>query len=115
MYLESLLRLALIVETLNEKGEKLFSEEFHKDTEELIKSQTQYLISELEFKQNNPGPYDFGLGDLTVTIFSPDQTDIQEWAAIARKGTWQKNFRFNSIMGLVKVLSLIIEESDKAE
>jgi hypothetical protein len=113
MYLESLLRLALIVETLNERQEKLISEEFHSETEELIKAQSLYLSSELQFKQDNPGPYDFGFGDLTITIYSPDQTDIQEWAAIARKGKWQKNFRFNSIMGLIKVLSLIVRESSE--
>lgn len=115
MYLESLLRLALIIENFNASGEHLVSEKFHEETEELIKNQTEFLVKELEFRKNNPGPYDFGLGDLTITIFSPDQTEIQEWAAIARKKTWQKNYRFNSIMGLVKTLSLIIEESNKSD
>jgi hypothetical protein len=113
MYLESLLRLAQTVGEFNEKGEKLISEEYHKETADLIKAQTEFLVEELKFKQNNPGPYDFGFGDLTMTIFSPEQTDVQEWAVIARKNKWQKNYRFNSIMGLVKVLSLIVEESNK--
>lgn len=113
MYLESLLRLAQIVEEFNSRGEKLFNEEFHQETEELIKAQSKFLVTELEFKRDNPGPYDFGFGDLTISIFSPEQTDIQEWAVIARKQNWQKNYRFNSIMGLIKVLSLVVEESEK--
>lgn len=110
MYLESLLRLAQVLDEFDKKGEKLVSEEFHKETEELLKSQTNFLIQELKFTEDNPGPYDYGFGDLTISLFSPSQTDEQEWAAIARKGTWQKNYRFNSIMGLVKVLSLIVED-----
>jgi hypothetical protein len=113
MYLESLLRLAQILDEFDKKGEKLVSEEFHKETEELLKSQSNFLIQELKFKEENPGPYDYGFGDLTISIFSPDQTDEQEWAAIARKGSWQKNYRFNSIMGMVKVLSLIVEDFNK--
>lgn len=114
MYLESLIRLAEILETFNEKGEKLISEEFHSATEDLIKSQTNFLIAELEFVNNNPGPYDFGFGDLSISLFSPEQTGEQEWAGIARKGTWQKNYRFNSTMGLVKVLTLMIQDSSEA-
>lgn len=113
MYLESLLRLALIIDEFDKKGEKLISEKFHEETLELLKSQTHFLVEEMKFMQENPGPYDFGFGELTVSIFSPGQTEIQEWAAIARKGKWQKNYRFNSIMGLVKVLSLIVEDSNK--
>jgi len=113
MYLESLMRLATVISEFEERGEYLISEEFHKETVELIESQTKFLISELEFKQKDPGPYDFGFGDLTISIFSPDHTEIQEWAAIARKGNWQKNYRFNSIMGLVKTLSLVVEDSQK--
>ena len=113
MFLESLLRLAQIYDHFDKSGQKLISESFHKETEELIKSQSNFLVSELEFKRDNPGPYTFGFGDLTVTLFSPDQTEVQEWAAIARKGTWQKNYRFNSIMGLIKVFSLVVEDSEK--
>ena len=114
MYLESLLRLAQIVEEYNEHGKKLISEKFHEETESLILAQTEFLKSEIEFKIANPGPYDFGFGDLVISIFSPDQTEIQEWAVIARKGTWQKNYRFNSIMGLIKVLSLVVEDSNQS-
>lgn len=113
MFLESLLRLAQIYDHFDTKGEKLISESFHAETEELIKTQSGFLVTELEFKKDNPGPYTFGFGELTITLFSPDQTDAQEWAAIARKGTWQKNYRFNSIMGLIKVFSLVVEESEK--
>ena len=113
MYLESLLRLAEIISDFNEKGNKLISDEFHENTESIIELQTKFLIEDLKFKQDNPGPYDFGIGDLTMTIFSPDQTEIQEWAIIARKGSWQKNYRFNSIMGLIKSLSLIVEDVNK--
>ena len=115
MFLESLLRLAQIVEDFNSRGEKIFSEEFHKETEDLIKSQTNFLVHDLEFREKNPGPYDFGFGDLTFTVFSPDHTEIQEWALIARKNNWQKNYRFNSIIGLIKVISLVVEEANKNE
>jgi len=111
MYLESLFRLAQIADYYRTNGEILISADFQRETEELIKAQTSFLMAELEFIQNNPGPYDFGFGDLTISIFSPSQTDEQEWAAIARKGTWQKNYRFNSTMGLVKILSSIVKDS----
>lgn len=112
MYVESLLRLAEIVDHYNNKNEKLISEDFHEKTVELIESQTKFLVSELEFRQNNPGPYNFGLGDLIITLYSPEETGVQEWAAIARKKTWQKNYRFNSVMGLVKTLAMCIEDSN---
>jgi hypothetical protein len=110
MYLESLLRLAQIIEEFDNRGEKLISPEFHQETLELMEAQTKFLVSELEFRKDNPGPYNFGFGDLIITVFSPEQTEIQEWAAIARKSKWQKNYRFNSIMGLVKVLSLAMDD-----
>lgn len=112
MFLESLLRLAQILDEFDKKGEKLISESFHKETEQLLISQSAFLAQELEFKKDNPGPYDFGFGNLVITIFSPEQTDVQEWAVIAREGKWQKNYRFNSIMGLIKVLSLIVDPNN---
>jgi len=113
MYLESLIRLAEIVDHFKENDEKLISNDFHDKTVELIEAQSKFLVTELEFKQQNPGPYSFGFGDLELTIYSPDQTDIQEWAALCRKGTWQKAYRFNSIMGLVKVLVSCINDSEE--
>ena len=112
MFLESLLRLAEILDHYKSNDEYLINETFHKETEELINHQTKFLISELEFKKDNPGPYSFGFGDLEINLFSPDQTEEQEWACIARKGNIQKNYRFNSIMGLIKTLSLSIEETN---
>jgi len=111
MYLESLIRLAEIVDHFKQKNEVLISEDFHKQTTELIEAQSKFLIKELEFTQQNPGPYNFGFGELSITLYSPDQTEIQEWAALARKGEWQKTYRFNSIMGLIKTLSLCLEDS----
>lgn len=115
MYLESLMRLAQILCEFEDKKDKLVSEKYYEETEELVKNQTSFLMQELQFKKDNPGPYDFGFGDLTISIFSPDQTGEQEWAAIARKGTWQKNYRFNSVMGMVKVLTLIVEDFNKED
>ena len=112
MYLESLLRLAEIIDHFNKSEKTLISKDFHDKTVELIDSQTKFLISELEFRKNNPGPYTFGFGDLQITLFSPEETGVQEWAAISRKGTWQKSYRFNSVMGLVKVLVSSIEDKD---
>lgn len=112
MYLESLLRLAQIMGDFNERKVFLISKEFHEETEKLIEIQTQLLANELQFTEENPGPYDFGFGDLTFTIYSPVQTELQEWAAVARKGNWQKNYRFNSVSGLIKILSLIINDSN---
>jgi hypothetical protein len=115
MYLESLLRLAEIVDHFDKKEKKVISEEFHKKTVELIESQTQFLITELEFRKNNPGPYNFGFGDLVITLYSPEETGIQEWAAIARRGSVQKTYRFNSVMGLVKTFVLCIEDTMSEE
>ena len=110
MFIESLIRLAETLEHFRSKNEFLVSEKFHKETEELIESQTNFLIEDLKFRKDNPGPYNFGLGDLTVSVFSPEETDANEWAAIARKGDWQKTYRFSSIMGMVKILATILEE-----
>lgn len=115
MYLESLVRLAEIIDHYKNENDILISEEFHNDTTKLIEDQTKFLIADLEFKNNNPGPYSFGFGDLEITIYSPEQTGIQEWAALARKGNWQKAYRFNSIIGLVKMLVLVIEDVQKDE
>lgn len=116
MFLESLIRLAEIVDQFKQENKILISEKFQKETEDLIASQTKFLMTELEFKRDNPGPYSFGFGDLEINIFSPDQTGEQEWAAITRKGNEQKNYRFNSLMGLIKVLKLSIENgSTKGE
>jgi hypothetical protein len=111
MYLESLLRLAEIIDHYNNDQKHLISEQFHKDTVEIISAQSKFLAADIESKEKDPGPYNFGFGDFVVTIYSPDQTEIQEWAALARKGSWQKSYRFNSILGLIKVLSLATKDS----
>ena len=49
MYLESLLRLAQILDEFEKRGEKLISTEFHTDTEELLKKQSEYLVQELQY------------------------------------------------------------------
>ena len=115
MYLESLLKLAEILDHHDQTGEKLISEKFHEEVEQLVVSQTNFLITELEFRRDNPGPYNFGFGELVITLFTPEETGEQEWAAIARKGAWQKSYRYNSVMGLVKVLSLCVQESQQNE
>jgi hypothetical protein len=111
MYLESLLKLAEIIDHYKGNDKQLISKDFHESTIELIESQTKFLIEELEFRKNNPGPYNFGFGDLVITLYTPEETGIQEWAAIARRGKWQKSYRFNSVMSLVKTLVMCIEES----
>lgn len=114
MFLESLIRLAQIVDHFKTNNQILISDKFQKETEELIAHQTKFLITELEFKKNNPGPYVFGFGNLHIIIFSPDETEEQEWAAIVRNGNEQKNYRFNSIMGLIKVLIMAIQENNSS-
>jgi hypothetical protein len=114
MYLESLLRLAEITDHYKQKDQFVVDPEFHTQTEELIKSQSEILTSELEFRKNNPGPYNFGFGDLVITIFSPEETGQQEWAMLARRGDWHKAYRFNSVMGVVKALVSVIQETEAA-
>lgn len=115
MYLESLIRLAEVMDHFRKNDEILISEEFHKGTEELIAEQVKFLASDLEFRANNTGPYDFGIGDVTLTIYSPDETGIQEWAMIARKGDWQRNYKFNSVIGLVKALAVSIKDINEEQ
>lgn len=108
MFLESLIRLAEIIDYFKTNDNFLISEDFHNETEELIKAQTKFLMSDLEFKKDNPGPYSFGFDNFEINIFSPDQTEIQEWAMIVRKGDEQMNYRFNSMHGFIKVLIMAI-------
>ena len=111
MYLESLLKLAEIADHYRNSNEVLVNPEFQSSVEELVKKQSEILAAELNFKKDHPGPYNFGFGDLTFTIFSPDHTGEQEWAMIARKNKWQKAYRFNSVMTVIKTLVSAVEDS----
>ena len=105
MYLESLLRLAEIMDHFKQTDDTLISEEFHKNTIDIITAQSKFLAVDLETKEKDPGPYNFGFGDLIITIYTPDQTEIQEWAALARKGDWQKSYRFNcNLNDFIKIM-----------
>lgn len=114
MFLESLLRLAEIVDYYEKHDEVLVSKKFQDDTKKLIESQNKFLMEDLKFLRDNPGPYDMGFGNFTMTIYSPNETEIQEWAMISRNGTCQKNYRFNSIIGLIKALSMSIDEFNES-
>ena len=106
MFIEALFKLALAHEFHVQEGTFLVDEKFHKETEEILELCSKQLHSELEFKQNDPGPWTFGIEKFSVTIFSPDQTGLSEWAAISRFGEWQKNYKFNSLLGFIKVLKM---------
>ena len=110
MYLEALIKLADIIDHFEKKNEVLISDQYHKDARELIEFLSKSLATDLEFKSKDPGPYSFGFGELQLNIFSPDQTNKQEWAALARFKNGQKNYRFNSIMGLIKILISTVKE-----
>lgn len=115
MYLEALIRLADIIENIESRNEVLFSEKYHKETRELIEHLSKSLINELEFKEKNPGPYKFGFGKLELEIYSPDHTEKQEWTAIARTNKTQLNYRFNSLMGIIDILSKCIKQINEDE
>lgn len=112
MYVEALIQLADIISKFEEKGDFLVSEKYHKDVRELIGHLSKMLSSELEFKQKDPGPYSFGFGDMEINIFSPDHTEEQEWASIVRTKTTQKNYRFNSMLGLIKMLIMATNQEN---
>ena len=114
MYIESLIRLAEILSTLEEKDEFLISEKFHAETEELVKAQSKFLENELRFKESEPGPYNFGIGEnFLLTVFSPDQTEETEWAAVVTKKIDGKevktSYRFNSMYSMIKTLKLAFD------
>lgn len=106
MFIESLFKLALAHEYHEQQGTFLVDEKFHKETLEILELSSRQLHSELEFKNNDPGPWTFGIGEFTINIFSPDHTGEIEWAAISRFGEWQKNYKFNSLMSFIKILKL---------
>lgn len=118
MYIESLVKLAEIFSYFEEKSEKLVNEKFHADVKDLIYEQSKFLKNELEMKQKEPGPYVFGIGDsFTLTIFTPEHTEIAEWAAVARGKDgdgkeWTKNYRFNSMLGLINCLQKAFQENN---
>lgn len=112
MFIESLIRLAEIIDYFESTNTKLISENFHKQTRDLIDHQNKFLMNELSLLAENPGPYNFGFGELQISFFSPQEMDDTEWAAIARYKDWQKNYRFNSPMGMIKVLSEIIKDTN---
>lgn len=112
MFIESLIRLAEIIDHFESTDSKLISDEFHQKTRELIDHQNKFLIHELTLMQENPGPYNFGFGDIQITFFTPQELDDTEWGVIARSLKWQKNYRFNSPMGMIKTLMEIIKDTD---
>jgi hypothetical protein len=115
MYIESLVKLAEIYSIYEDRKEKIVDENFHDEVKQLIEEQTKFLKNELEMKLRNPGPYVFGIGDeFTLTIFTPEHTETAEWAAIVRsktsEGECTKNYRFNSMQGLINCLIKAFEE-----
>ncbi len=110
MYLESLIRLAETISYFEEKNEFLIDKDFHEQTKSLIESQTEFLINDIKFQESDPGPYTYVFGEIEINIFSPEQTEINEWAIVSRKGIIQKNYRFNSIFSLLKALSMIVND-----
>lgn len=113
MFIEALFKLALAHEFHEKNGTFLIDEKFHNETYEILESSSKQLHSELSFKDGDPGPWTFGIEDFAVTIFSPDHTGDPDWAAISRFGEWQKNYKFNSLMGFVKILKMSFEDFNK--
>lgn len=107
MLIESLARLALVHEECKSKGITIVSEDFMNDTQSVIDSQIKLLQRDMQFQVENPGPYAFGFGKYTVTIFPPTFTETNEWVLIVFNEEIQvkeKLLVFQSLLGLVENL-----------
>ena len=108
MLIESLARLTLVNEECKERGIVINSEEFMKETDEVINQQIGVLKKDLKFQVNNPGPYSFGLGNRSVAIFPPTYTETADWAIIVyneEEKVQEELFVFQSMYGLVENLA----------
>jgi hypothetical protein len=112
MLIESLARLALVNEECKNQGITIVSEDFMKDTQTVIDSQIEALQKDMKFQVENPGPYVFGLGKYSITIFPPTYTESSDWVLILFNEETQIKERllvFQSLLGLIENLGNAIK------
>jgi hypothetical protein len=105
--IESLARLALLQEELKKNEIILNSEDFMKETQEIIDTQISFLQKDLSFQSSNPGPYMLGLGIRSIHIFPPIYTESADWVMIVfneKEQVKEKIFIFHSLYGLIENL-----------
>ena len=112
MLIESLARLVTINEECKSSNIVLHSADFMKDTQEIIDAQVASLSKDLEFSEKEPGPYVFGIGTFSITIFTPVHTASADWVMIlndekeeVKKGVYV----FTSIYGMIESLITTFE------
>lgn len=107
MLVEALARLALIHEECKAREITIVSKDYMKETQEIVDSQIKALQRDMKFQIDNPGPYAFGLGKYTITIFPPTYTESSEWVLIVLNEETQNKerlFVFQSLLGLIENL-----------
>jgi hypothetical protein len=110
MLLESLGRLAQIQEWCKKNGVVIEDENFMKDTDVLIEQQTKMVQSELNSRDRHPGPHTFGFGDISLTVYTPENTGDTFWALVADKGDEREVYAAN---GLATFLEAMIDSFSK--
>jgi hypothetical protein len=105
MLIESLIRLTTIDQECKERGIVISSEEFMKETREVIDAQLELLKKDMQFQTENPGPYNFGLGKWSIIVFPPVYTETSDWALIVYNEETQikeQVFIFQTLYGLIE-------------
>jgi hypothetical protein len=107
MLIESLARLTLVQEECKEKGITIVSSAFMKDTQDVIDSQIKLLQRDMAFQDASPGPYVYGIGKYSISIFPPLFTESADWVMIVLNEETQNKerlFVFHSLLSLLENL-----------
>jgi hypothetical protein len=107
MLIESLARLSIVNNECIENGIIISSNEFMKETADVIEKQLDILKKDMLFSMNNPGPYVFGLGQRSLIIFPPTYTETSDWAMIVfdeKTQTKEQIFVFQTMNGMIENL-----------
>lgn len=117
MLIESLIRLTTIDEECKDRGIVISSEEFMKETREVIDSQLQLLKKDMQFQAEYPGPYNFGIGKWSIVIFPPVYTETSDWAMILFNEETQikeQVFIFQTLYGFIENLAKAFKHLEDA-
>jgi len=117
MLVESLARLVVVNDACKEQNVILKSEDFMKETEDVIKDQIETLKKDGRFQLENPGPYEFGLNQRNLLVFPPTFTQNGDWAMIIfneETQTKEEIYVFQTMYGFIENLAKAFKHIENA-